>query len=95
MRELCEREDIEPSHALFSRRELCAITGWSYSQVKRHLIRLQEFEYIMPRYGRMGSKLRYQLLVAPDPGAPDADRIGLFDVAKLAKSTTTTKTRTP
>jgi DNA primase len=90
VRGICKREEIEQHLALFSRRELCACSGWTYSQVKRHLIRLQELEYVAPRYGRMGTAMRYELLIGIDEPT-DAQHIGLLDVAKLK---TTTKTRT-
>ncbi len=91
---ICKREDTDQRLALFSRRQLCELSGWTYSQVKRHLVRLQELEYIIPRYGGMGSTMRYELLVSADEPA-DKVQIGLLDVAKLRKSTTTTTTRTP
>jgi hypothetical protein len=90
VRDICKREDVEQRLALFSRRELCARSGWTYSQVKRHLIRLQELEYVAPRYGRMGTAMRYELLIGLDEPI-DAQHIGLLDVAKLKPMT---KTRT-
>ncbi len=79
--------------ALFSRRDLCARSGWTYSQVKRHLFRLQELDYIAPRFGRMGATLRYELLV--DAEEPDAAaHVGLLSVEKLRESTSMTSTLT-
>lgn len=90
VRNLCEQEKLDPPLALFNRRQLAGICGWSYSQIKRHLIRLQELEYIAARFGRMGTMMRYELLM--DANEPDdANLIGLLDVGKL---TTTTTTRT-
>ena len=78
----CKERDVEQSLALFSRRDLQAACGWSYSQVKRHLFRLQELEYIMPRFGRMGATLKYELLI--DANEPtEVAHIGLLDVQKL------------
>ncbi|OQW96205.1 MAG: hypothetical protein BWK77_05890 [Verrucomicrobia bacterium A1] len=77
---------VEQTLALFSRRDLQAACGWSYSQVKRHLLRLQELEYIAPRFGRMGAVLKYELLIdADEPG--ETAHIGLLDVAKLRART--------
>ena len=78
----CRERDVEPSLALFSRRDLQAACGWSYSQVKRHLFRLQELEYVAPRFGRMGATLKYELLIAADEPTEVA-HIGLLDVQKL------------
>ncbi|MBN2132511.1 MAG: toprim domain-containing protein [Sedimentisphaerales bacterium] len=95
VRDICKREDIEQHLALFSRRQLCESTGWTYSQVKRHLIRLQELEHTIPRYGGMGSTMRYELLVDANETADTAPQIGLLHVAKLRESDSTTITRTP
>jgi len=107
VRDICKREDIEQHLALFSRRQLCESTGWTYSQVKRHLVRLQELEHIIPRYGGMGSTMRYELLVDANETTDTAPQIGLLDVAKLRvaaksqrdedgrESDNTTTTRTP
>ncbi len=84
---------VEQSLALFSRRDLQAACGWSYSQVKRHLLRLQELEYIAPRFGRMGAVLKYELLIdADEPG--ETAHIGLLDVEKLRGRKGTTATWT-
>ncbi len=90
VKERCKKEEVEPRLALFSRKDLRERNGWSYSQVKRHLDRLQELEYVAPRHGRMGLAMSYELLVdANESDAPG--HIGLIDAAKLK---TTTKTRT-
>ena len=48
--EHCKKEAVDQQHVLFSRRKLRELSGWSYSQVKRHLDRLQELEYVGVRY---------------------------------------------
>jgi hypothetical protein len=90
---MCKERDIEQLTALFSRRDLQRKCGWSYSQVKRHLFRLQELEYIAPRFGRMGSTLKYELLVDADEPTAVA-HIGLLDVEKLRKVAPTMPTWT-
>ena len=91
----CKKRDVEQSLALFSRRDLAALCGWSYSQVKRHLIRLQELDYIAPRFGRMGATL--QLRTADRRRRTGGDRpyrlAGRGEApATTAKPTTTTRT---
>jgi len=82
VRERCKREEVEPSLALFSRRDVRQKLGWSVTQVRVHLERLRELEYIATRYGRAGSAFQYELLIDPDePG--DVGHIGLLDVEKL------------
>jgi len=90
VRTRCEKEQMDPSTAWFSRRELCEQSGWSYSQIKRHLVRLQELEHVAARFGRMGTTLRYELLADVNESDP-VDQVGLLDVAKL-KGTMQTRT---
>ena len=87
VRNICREKDVEQQFALFSRRQLCEVIGWSYSQIKRHLTRLQELEYITARSVRSGITIRYELLVSSDEAETAPNRIGLLDVKKLRKST--------
>jgi len=74
---------------LFSRRALCGASGWSLSQVRIHLERLVEHEYLAVRHGRVGSQFLYELLI--DPNSPEtAIHIRLIDVEKLRQSTAIT-----
>jgi len=72
------------SAATFSRRELREACGWSLTQVRTHLERLLELEYLELRHGRLGSSFVYELMM--DADAPqEALHIGLIDVAELGK----------
>jgi DNA primase len=82
VRAQCKEQALDQPLSLFSRRQLSVASGWRYSQIKRHLFRLQESEYIAPRVGRVGVTLRYELLM--DMNEPDdSAQIGLLDVEKL------------
>ena len=83
---IAKAQVMDPQQVLFSRRDIQQKSGWSYSQIKRHLLRLQEEEYIAPRLGRMGATLKYELLIDADEPAETA-HIGLLDVENLRKST--------
>jgi DNA primase catalytic core len=68
--------------AIFSRKELREACGWSLTQVRVHLDRLVELEYLAIRHGRLGSQFVYELLL--DLDAPEAvAHVGLIDVEKL------------
>jgi hypothetical protein len=68
--------------ACFSRRELREACGWSLTQVRVHLERLVDLEYLAIRHGRLGSQFVYELL--QDLDAPETiAHIGLIDAAKL------------
>ncbi|MFD2256216.1 CHC2 zinc finger domain-containing protein [Luteolibacter algae] len=73
--------------ALFSRRELREATGWSAMQIRRHLERLIELEYVAVRGGRNGVTMKYELLVDAQEKA-ESYRVGLIDTAKLKAQTT-------
>jgi DNA primase len=69
----------------FTRRELREACGWSLTQVRLHLERLRELEYLELRNGRMGSTFSYRLMI--DPEAPEAvAHIGLIDVRELRRA---------
>jgi DNA primase len=63
----------------FTRRELREKCGWSLTQVRAHLDRLVELEYLAVRSGRFGSLFVYELLVTDEQ--PFA--VPLIDVQKL------------
>ena len=75
-------ESTEQKLCLFSRRELREFSGWGQMQVRRHLERLQEMEYVRTCGGRNGVSMQYALMVDLDESA-DAYHVGLIDVAKL------------
>jgi DNA primase len=80
--ERCEAESVQQRFALFSRREVQRRLGWSLTQIRFHLERLRELEYIAARAGRLGSPFQYELLT--DCREPEEyAHIGLLDVAKL------------
>jgi hypothetical protein len=73
---------IEQDLCHFSRRELRDFTNWSQMQIRRHLERLNDFEYIALRGGRNGVAIKYELLVDVDE-ENTAWKVGLIDVKKL------------
>ena len=66
----------------FTRRELHGACGWSFTQLRIHLERLIEQEYVAVHSGRMGSQFVYELLI--DLDAPEhTAHVPLLDVATL------------
>jgi hypothetical protein len=72
------------SAATFTRRELHEACGWSFTQLRVHLDRLAEQEYVAVRCGRMGSQFVYELLIDADAD-PQSAHIALIDVEELRK----------
>jgi energy-coupling factor transporter ATP-binding protein EcfA2 len=82
VRERCASGAVEQRHAFFSRRDVRVRLGWSVTQIRIHLDRLRELEYIAARFGRPGSAFQYELLTDCREVAR-AEHIGLLDVEKL------------
>ena len=79
----CEQIKIECADYRFSRRDVRQFTGWSDSQVKRHLHKLEELEYLIVHHGGRGQSLVYELYFErpADPSLPFLP--GLIDIDKL------------
>jgi DNA primase catalytic core len=57
----CEQEKIERAEHRFSRRDVRAFTRWSDSQLKRHMKRLEDLEYLIVHRGGRGQSFVYEL----------------------------------
>jgi hypothetical protein len=71
----------------FSRRDLQRFTGWSYGQLRIHLERLVDHDYVAQHGAGRGGRLLYELV---DDGSADDAALrcpGLVDVAELAQET--------
>jgi hypothetical protein len=70
----------------FTRRDVREASGWGLTQLKVHLKRLEELEYLLPHIGKRGRSYVYELAYegAGDDGAPFM--MGLIDVARLTKT---------
>ena len=79
----CERLQMERGDFRFSRREVRAFTGWGDTQLKVHLRRLEEMEYLLAHRGGRGQSFVYELVY--EAGAGDSKMVfpGLIDVDKL------------
>jgi hypothetical protein len=81
--ERCEARKIERGDVLFSRRELREFCGWGDTQLRVHLERLVQLEYLIPHRGSVGQTFVYELVY--DGGGKDGTRFlpGLLDVERL------------
>jgi hypothetical protein len=80
----CEKEEIDRSEFRFSRRDVREHTGWGDTQLKLHLKRLVELEYLIVHRDREAKRHLYELLYTTN----DTDRAlpGLLDVADLRET---------
>ncbi|HET8655022.1 MAG TPA: toprim domain-containing protein [Longimicrobiaceae bacterium] len=83
VREIQEREGAERGEIRFTRADVRHSTGWSDFQVKTHLRRLEELEYLLAHRGGPGQRYCYELLYAGEgeDGAPFL--LGLSGVERL------------
>jgi len=81
----CENQGIDHEHYLFTRRQVREYTGWSHSQLKHHLPRLTDLEYLILHRGRDRSQHRYELLYKGEGEKKDRFMLGLIDIEELKK----------
>jgi DNA primase catalytic core len=80
MAQACRRGDIH-----FSRKEVRDATGWSDTQLRVHLERLTEFEYLLVHRGARGQSFEYELLY--DGQCDHKPHLsGLIDTATMTSS---------
>lgn len=81
----CARQKMERADFRFSRRDVRAATGWGDTQLKIHLHRLEELEYLLIHRGGRGQSIVYELMFTrpSDGGKPVLG--GLIDIDKLGK----------
>ena len=79
----CERLAVKRSDHRFSRRDIREWTGWGNTQLKLHLHRLEELEYLLLHRGGRGQSFVYELLY--DGSGKDGEPFlcGLLDVDAL------------
>ena len=76
---LKNKRQTQPATRSFGRRELCDHCGMSLTQVRFHLRRLVELDYLSVRGGRMGSQFLYEALF--DLDVPEgSNQLGLIDL---------------
>ena len=79
----CERQKIERADFRFSRRDVRQHTGWGDTQLRVHLRRLEELEYLLVHHGGRGQSFVYELVFErqADSGKPVLP--GLIEAEKL------------
>jgi hypothetical protein len=98
VKEAVERHGIDAADFRFSRRDVRERTGWGDTQLKIHLSRLVDLEYLLVHRGGRGQSFVYELLYHGEgqdgskflPGLIDIDslaRIGGLDVETLTQKT--------
>jgi hypothetical protein len=79
----CKQLHQPRSDFRFSRRSVRQATGWGNTQLKLHLGRLEEMEYLLTHRGKRGQCFVYELLYEGQGQDGKPFMVGLIDVEKL------------
>jgi DNA primase catalytic core len=79
----CRREGVRRCDVRFSRRVLREAIAWGDTQLRVHLERLVELEYVLTHREGAGGKYVYELVYEVDGGEARAQVAGLIDVEAL------------
>jgi len=79
----CKAESIEPDQYRFSRRDVREYIGWTDFQIKKHMSRLQEMEYVLIHRGGRGQSFVYELLYQGEGDNGDSFLLGLSSMDNL------------
>jgi len=79
----CKQQGIEQSHYRFSRRDVRDYVQWTDFQIKKHMSRLQEMEYLLVHRGGRGQSFVYELLYQGEGDNGQAFLLGLSNMEKL------------
>lgn len=76
----CARLQVDRADFRFSRRDVRASTGWNETQLRLHLDRLQQMEYLLAHRGGRGQSFVYELVHDPAAEPVQPRFAGLIDV---------------
>ncbi len=79
----CGRLKMERKDYLFSRRDVRQYTGWGDTQLRVHLHRLEELEYLLVHRGGRGQSFVYELVFERSGNDDKPSLPGLIDVETL------------
>lgn len=77
-----QAQQLPRSQIRFSRKTVRDYSGWSDFQIKTHMMKLTELEYLLPHRGGRGQCFEYELLY-DGAGATAPHLSGLLDIAAL------------
>ncbi len=92
----CERLSLKQADFHFTRRQVRELTGWGDTQLRVHLGRLAELEYLLEHGGRRGQLFSYELAYRGE-GEHERDNggqsflMGLLDADTLTTTTTSSR----
>ena len=91
--ERCTQQATKVADYRFSRKAVRDVTGWGDTQLRVHLDRLTQMEYLITHRGTRGQSFVYELLWDAKTDNASAHLPGLLDVESLKSMTTTQSSR--
>jgi hypothetical protein len=82
----CRRQGVDRADYRFHQRQVREFTGWGNTQLKVHLKRLVELEYLLAHRQRDSRRLAYELLYQRPGEGSDRLLAGLIDVERLRRA---------
>jgi len=89
VRHECERLHTTPGDYRFGQKEVRDYTGWSAYQVKVHMRRLVELEYVYSHRGCRGRLFEYELVYAGEGDSGKKFVLGIANLEAVSSNTTT------
>ncbi len=84
VKQRCDEHGVDRSDLRFTRRDIREWTGWGNTQLKIHLHRLEDLEYLLVHAGGRGQSFVYELAYEAGPEGDAPLLAGLIDVDQLA-----------
>ena len=81
----CQRQAIKRCDFRFTRRQVRELTGWGDTQLKVHLARLAELEYVLTHRVLRGGGFEYELIYDAEGDAGGRFLMGLADLDALGR----------
>jgi len=82
----CQAKKCEMRLCLFTQRQARVFSGWSAFQVKKHMARLAELEYVLPMRSGRGQQIAYELAYQGEGADGSKFLMRLLDVDELRGS---------
>jgi DNA primase len=83
VKEECKRLAIKRSDYRFTRRQIRQLTGWGDTQLRLHLERLVQMEYLIEYGGRRGNLVEYEIIYDGEGDHGNSFLMGLLDIDSL------------
>jgi len=82
--EACKQQGIDQRNHRFSRRDVRGFVGWTDFQIKKHMARLQDLEYLLVHRGGRGQSFVYELLYQGEGEDGEPFLLGLSSLDTLS-----------